>query len=144
MRLSIILFTLFLAACSGAEEAPDIAVSDALIRTPPQGRDMTAGYMTLTNTGGADRLIGASSDAAAKIELHHNTMENSVMRMRRVDGVDIPAGGEARFEQGGYHLMIFGAKGLAEGQSVTVTLDFETTPDRRAVFTVSQPASSGP
>lgn len=141
MRTSILAAAALLAACSGGGEsaAPDISVSDALIRTPPQGRDITAGYATMTNAGGADRLIGASAEAADRIELHQNTMEEGVMRMRRVEAVEIPAGGEARLEQGGYHLMIFGLEAVEAGDTVSVTLDFETAEDETVEFTVGQP-----
>ncbi|WP_022696711.1 copper chaperone PCu(A)C [Euryhalocaulis caribicus] len=141
MRTSILAAAALLAACSGGGEsaAPDISVSDALIRTPPQGRDITAGYATMTNAGGADRLIGASAEAADRIELHQNTMEEGVMRMRRVEAVEIPAGGEARLEQGGNHLMIFGLEAVEAGDTVSVTLDFETAEDETVEFTVGQP-----
>ena len=48
------------------------------------------------------------------------------MRMRQVDAIDIPAGGEAKLEPGGFHLMCIGLNAeLVEGESVDVTLTFE-------------------
>ncbi len=116
--------------------APEIAVANALVRVPPEGRDITAGYMTLANAGGADAVIGASTDAAERIELHTHYNEGGVMKMRQVDRVEIPAEGEVVFEPGSYHLMIFGAGGMSEGDTVAVTLDFETADDQTFEFTV--------
>lgn len=136
----ITLLAVILTGCSAGESAaPEISVSEALIRTPPQGRDITAGYAILTNAGGADRLIGAFTEAADRIEIHQNSMADGVMRMRRVEAVDIPAGGEARLEQGGYHLMIFGLEAVEAGDAVSVTLDFETAEDETIEFIVGQP-----
>jgi len=52
-------------------------------------------------------------------------MEGDVMRMRRVDAIDIPAGGAASLAPGGDHLMIFGVKAedLADGE-MALTLTF--------------------
>ncbi len=39
--------------------------------------------------------------------------------------VTVPAHGSLSFAPGGYHLMIMGAKGLADGSTATVTLKFQ-------------------
>jgi len=138
--IAAVIAALALAACSGADPAPDIAVADALVRTPNPARDVTAGYMTLANRGGADRLVGASSPAADRIELHTHSMDDGVMRMRQVEAVDLPAGETVRFEPGGLHLMIFGAGALQPGDMLVINLDFETAADRAVSFTVGDPA----
>jgi hypothetical protein len=59
--------------------------------------------MTLNNkTGSADRLIGASSEAADKLQIHEMKVVNGVMQMRQLDnGLAIPARriGRARAKQ---------------------------------------------
>ena len=48
-----------------------IAVQQPWARATPAGATTGAVYMTLNNkTGSADRLIGASSDAADKLQIH--------------------------------------------------------------------------
>jgi hypothetical protein len=45
--------------------------------------------------------------------------------MQQVDAVDVPAGGEAVLEPGGYHVMLIGVtEELAEGDTVDLTLEF--------------------
>src|SRR5690349_24842572 len=60
-------------------------------RATPKGASVAAGYMTIKNNGTApDRLIGGSSDAAAKFELHQMSMANGVMKMRPIkSGLEI-------------------------------------------------------
>ena len=96
---------------------------------PFPGRDISAGYFEITNHGHHDdRLIAASSPVSESVEIHTHNEEDGVMKMRRVEGVDLPAGQSVVFKPGGYHLMFFGTA-LKEGQTdVSVTLTYETAP----------------
>jgi len=122
-----------LVACSAQIETQDsqqlageISVSDPYVVPPFPGRDVAAGFFGLSNTGGNDRLVSASSPDSRAIEIHTHIEDDGVMRMRRIEGVAIGAGETVNFEQGGYHLMLFGVT-LKEGQEVIdVTLNYET------------------
>ncbi len=86
----------------------------------------SAAFMTIRNSGPADRLIAATGDVAGRVELHIHLMEGNVMKMRQVEAVEIPQGGTASLEPGGYHVMLIGLKApLAEGGSFPLTLTFE-------------------
>ncbi len=86
----------------------------------------SAVYMTLKNNGAADRLLSASTAAASLVEIHNMNMDGGVMRMRKLDGVDLPAGGTAVFAPGGLHMMLFGLKApLRAGTSFPLELRFE-------------------
>lgn len=94
--------------------------------TAPRART-GAGYLTVVNGGGqADRLVGGSTPAAERLEIHAVSMENNVMRMRhQKDGIEIPAGGTLELKPGGYHIMLIGLKEpLKAGASVPATLEF--------------------
>jgi hypothetical protein len=95
-------------------------------------------YMTLINKGKtADRLIGAESANAARVELHRSVMEGGMMRMLPVEAIDVPAGGEVDLAPGGYHLMLTGLKApLAAGARVPLTLVFEKAGRIEAKVTV--------
>jgi copper(I)-binding protein len=90
-----------------------------------------AGWRRLSddaNTGKeADRLVAVSTTAAGKSEIHEMSMNDGVMKMRPVEGgIEIPAGQTVELKQGGLHLMFMQvAKPFAEGDTVTVTLEFE-------------------
>ena len=82
-------------------------------------------YLTITATGTADTLLGASSPVAPKVELHESYEENGVMKMRPVASLPIPPGKPVKLAPGGYHIMLVGlTKPLTEGQSFPVTLHF--------------------
>jgi periplasmic copper chaperone A len=63
--------------------------------------------VTLQSSAG-DRLTGASTPAAQAAQLHTVSMEGGVMKMRQVDGIDLPAGQSVTLKPGGYHLMLMG------------------------------------
>ena len=115
----------FLSAADPASADGPLTVEDARARILLPSRPGAA-WLTVRNGGGADRLLGAESPAAERIEIHTHIHEDGVMKMRRVEAIDIPAGGEAALEPGGDHLMLFGLKaGLAPGDSFPLTLLFE-------------------
>jgi copper(I)-binding protein len=97
--------------------------SRALPPTAPNG----AAYFVVHNKGSqGDRLLGASTPRAAKAELHTHVHLGDVMKMQKVDSVGVPAAGEARFEPGGNHVMLFGlTQPLVAGERFPLTLQFE-------------------
>jgi periplasmic copper chaperone A len=84
-------------------------------------------FMTIKNSGqDADKLVAAASDVADAVEIHLSEMKDDIMTMRQVDGVDIPAAGEAVLKPGSYHIMLIGMnQELAVGDKVSLTLTFE-------------------
>jgi copper(I)-binding protein len=99
---------------------------------------VAGGYMLMRNAGsGADRLLSASSPAAARVELHVHINDNGVMRMREVRGYDVPAKGSFELKPGGAHLMFIDIKRpLKEGDKVPVKLKFEKAGELSAEFSV--------
>ncbi len=86
----------------------------------------SAAFMTIHNSGEADRLIAAAGDVAARVELHTHMMEGDVMKMRQVEAIDVPAGGMAALQPGGFHVMLIGLhEPLNEGDRFPLTLTFE-------------------
>ena len=104
-----------------------IEIENAWSRATPPGAKTAVGYMTLKNDSTApDRLLGASSPIAAKVETHVTVKEGDVMKMRMVKGYAIPAHGRYELKPGGSHLMLVDIKKpLKEGDKVPLTLRFE-------------------
>jgi copper(I)-binding protein len=89
---------------------------------------VAAGYMTITNKGSAaDRLIGGSTAAAGRVEVHEMALKNGVMTMRPLTGgLPIEPGKTVTLAPGGYHMMFMDLKApLKQGEKVPVTLEFE-------------------
>ncbi|MGH7023844.1 MAG: copper chaperone PCu(A)C [Caulobacteraceae bacterium] len=109
-----------------AAHSSPIVVMNAWTR-PVMAAGMTgAGYMIIANRGTiADRLIGASSPAAAKVSIHQSREVGGVMTMRPVPFLAIPARGKASLAPGGFHLMLEGVKRpLKPGDRVPLSLRF--------------------
>jgi len=109
-------------------KAGDLVISQAWSRATPGGAKVGGGFLTIENKGSApDRLIGGSSDAAGKVEVHEMAMNNGVMTMRPLDkGLIIEPGKTVKLAPGGYHLMLMDLKGpLKQGDKLQITLEFE-------------------
>ncbi|QIK78184.1 copper chaperone PCu(A)C [Sphingomonas piscis] len=147
IRISSPLAFLLLASCSGEAGAPQIEVKDAWVRPTVGAGQMTAGYATIVNSGGAnDRLIGAETDAAAKVTLHSSSNKNGIARMRPLaNGLPVGGGGTATLSPGGNHLMLEQlSRPLAPGQSVRLTLRFEKAGEKVVTAAVrNEPATTG-
>lgn len=109
--------------------AEGIVVEDAYARASTPTAKSGAAFMVLMNTGDQDdRLVGAISDVAARVELHtHREIADGVMKMMEVEeGFAIPAGGSHMLARGGDHVMFMGLnEPFADGDTVAVTLVFE-------------------
>lgn len=109
-------------------KADDLEISAAWARAMLPGQPAGGGYLSVTNKGAvADRLTGASSPTAGKVEVHEMKIENDVMVMRPVDGgLEIAPGATVELKPGGFHLMFMSVtEPFVEGGAVPVTLEFE-------------------
>jgi copper(I)-binding protein len=115
------------APASGRSDEPKIVVMEPWSRPSPVMAGNGAVYMTLVNEGGSpDVLVGAETDAAEVVELHESKMEGDAMKMSRVPDIQVPAGGSAKLEPGGLHLMLIDLRWeLTPGDTIPLTLQFE-------------------
>ena len=68
-------------------------------------------------------------------------MAGAVMSMRKEDRVPVPAGGQAAFAPGGYHLMLIGlTRTLKAGDKVPATLTFASGAKVQTAFAVGMGA----
>lgn len=125
-------------------------ISETLIVAHPWARATApaqktgAGYLQLQSRGPADRLMGARSPAAAKVELHTAFRDGDVMRMREVPAIAVEAGGTTKLEPGGLHLMLIDLRApLQQGQRVPVTLVFERAGEITVELMVQAPGAGG-
>lgn len=102
------------------------------------------GYMVLANHGrSADALVKVESPLAERVEMHSSAMTGGVMSMKAETRVAVPAGGQATFGPGAYHLMLIGLKkALKPGDQAPATLTFASGAKLKVAFAVS--AGMGP
>ncbi|HVG35503.1 MAG TPA: copper chaperone PCu(A)C [Pyrinomonadaceae bacterium] len=106
--------------------ADKVVIREAWIQEMPPSQKITAAFMLIENHNAAEiSLLSASTDAARVVELHEMLVEEGMMRMRKVDAINVPAGGVVKLEPGGYHLMVIDLnRELKAGAQVRVTLQF--------------------
>jgi copper(I)-binding protein len=120
-----LLFPLLLSLAGGqALACGDLTISDAWVRAAPPTASVMAGYLTLGNEGSEPvSVTAAASPSFERVEIHDMTHENGVMRMRKLDQIEIAAGAKAELAPGGRHLMLIQPKGVfAVGDEIEVTL----------------------
>jgi len=106
----------------------DLELSAYFVRATLPNQPVAGGFLTVTNGGDSDdTLIAATSDAAARVEIHEMAMQGEVMKMRALEnGLPIPAGETVMLKPGGYHIMFMDLSGpMTEGDKAEVTLTFE-------------------
>jgi hypothetical protein len=108
--------------------AQTVSAGDAWARP---ATDTGGVFLTIRNTGEADRLVAAASDVAAHVELHesmaamHMGSMGSVMTMHRVASIAVAAHGTTLLKPGGYHIMLIGLKHpLKAGDTIPLRLTF--------------------
>ncbi len=108
--------------------AAEYKVGMIMVKEPwARGTPKSGGaFFMIHNMGGQDRLVGVKGEVANKVQLHQSVMEGGMMKMKHVDGIDIPAKGMATLAPGGFHVMMMGLKKpLMVGHSFPLTLVFE-------------------
>jgi copper(I)-binding protein len=131
------LFAAVLALAASAAPAQDhkidykagfLEISHPWTRATPKGASVAGGYLKITNKGtAADRLVGATSAVAPRVEIHEMAMTGGMMRMRALPkGLEIKPGETVEFKPGSYHIMFMNLKQpLEKGQRIKGTLVFE-------------------
>jgi copper(I)-binding protein len=110
-----------------------IAITHPWARVQTVESRQAGGFLTLNNSGPeADRLLGAESPLADKIEIQGIKVVGAEARMLLLEkGIGIPVGMPIELKPRGYHLLFQGVKApLQLGQKVRVTLIFEAAGKR--------------
>ncbi len=125
MKKMLFVLALAFSASVLADAAATVAVEKPFARKAMKAQRNSAAFMTLRNSGPAVAVVAAESPVAEIVELHTHIHDKGVMRMRKIDKIDVPAGGEVTLQPGGLHVMLLGLKqDLNEGDTITVTLKF--------------------
>jgi copper(I)-binding protein len=122
----------------------DIEIESAYSRAMLPVAKVGGGYLTINNSGEADRLVGAKSDRAGEVQIHEMKMNGAVMEMRELDnGIPVPARSTVELAPGGYHLMFMNVpKAFKEGETLKATLIFEKAGPIEVEFAVG-PVAGG-
>ena len=110
--------------------------ASVVMATPTMG----AAYVSLVSEKD-DTLTSLSSDCCDAVELHTTTNENGVMKMRKLEKLDLKAGvpveimGEGKGDA--LHLMLIGVKhAYKPGQNISITFHFAKESPHKTSFKV--------
>ena len=137
-----------LAVAAHGANVGDIAIGHPYATPSIPGTSNGAAYLASVENKGtvADRLVRASTPAAARVELHTMAVDaQGVMRMREVDGIALAPKAKVQMKPGsGLHLMLMGLKEpLKEDASFPMTLEFERAGKVEVKVVVGQPKPAG-
>jgi periplasmic copper chaperone A len=126
----------------------DIAIGHPYATPSLAGTSNGAAYLaSIENKGDvADRLVRASTPAAARVEIHTMAVDaQGVMRMREIDGIVLAPKAKVQMKPGaGLHMMLIGLKEpLKEDASFPMTLEFERAGKVEVKVIVGQPKPGG-
>ncbi len=125
----------------GVAMADDLHITKAWTRATPNGAPTGGAFFTVSNNGAtADRLMGASSEVAAVIEVHEMSVTDGVMKMKQmVDGLLIEPGATVELKPGRFHMMMIGLpNAIKQGDMVKITLEFEHAGKVDVMFPAAQ------
>jgi copper(I)-binding protein len=142
MKLQHVVIAAILSLAAGLALA-QVKIEGAWARPTVKGQQGGGGFLAITSPV-ADRLLGGSTPASARFELHTMSMQGEVMQMREVESIELPAGQKVELKPGGLHVMFIGIRQpLAIGSKVPVTLRFEKAGEVKVEFMVmSRPAAA--
>ncbi|MDL2357340.1 MAG: copper chaperone PCu(A)C [Pseudomonadota bacterium] len=134
-QLSALIASIALASTAYAQTT----VTEPWVRATVPQQSASGAFMQLRSADAA-RLVKVTSPAARAVEIHQMEMHGQLMKMREVDGIDLPAGRSVNLAAGGFHIMLVGLKQqLKEGDVVPITLVLERQGGKRESVTVNAP-----
>ncbi|GAM63261.1 copper metallochaperone [Vibrio ishigakensis] len=122
-------FTLLLCLLSPFSWASGLVeVSHPWAKETPPTVTTSAIFLTITNPTAEERaLVSASTEAAGITELHTHKMDNGVMKMRKLQRINLSPKADTELKPHGLHIMLFDLKEpLKEGMVIPLTLTFDT------------------
>jgi copper(I)-binding protein len=125
-QLTLLIITSFI--FSAASYADNIQVQHPRITPTIEGIAVTAVYFDILNRGdNAIKLVNVTGEISERIEIHHHTMVNGLMKMQKVsEGIELPAQETVAFKPGGYHIMVMNLqKAINKGEFVDLILHFD-------------------
>jgi copper(I)-binding protein len=133
-----------LIAAAAMAQTGQVEVKDAWARATPGKAETGAAYLTIQSTI-PDRLVGVSTPVAKKAGLHTMTMEGSVMKMRPLAGIDVPANQPVALKPGAMHIMLEGLnEPLQAGKSFPLMLNFEKAGQKQVQVAIEKAGAAGP
>jgi len=136
-KINLMAIVLFFTLLNISREALAVEYNSNIIIVAPYvranipGTDITSAYMSIENENDETVILtGVSGLFSDRIEIHQHTMNDGMMKMRKVKQLVITGKNKVILQPMGYHLMIFNVKKtLLPEEKVSLTLHFKHQKD---------------
>jgi len=119
-------------------------VSNAWAKPTIAGKNLTAAFFDLKNTGDKPIKLEGVSIQNGIAEIHNTIEENGISKMRQMDFVEIPAGQTINFKPRAMHIMLTNLKNpINEGDKVKLSLHFNNDEAMNITIPVSAKVVEG-
>ena len=104
-----------------------IEISEVVVKEPAPNAKATGGFMKIKNNSDKSfKLVGVNSNFSKVGEIHTHKHVDGMMKMVKIDDLEIPANGEVVLKPGDLHIMFINlTKRLKEGNKVDFNLTFD-------------------
>lgn len=125
MKNLVFIFLFLIVNSVQAGPAQKLQIGQKFARAAIMQQRNSAVFMDIVNSGQDAQIVYARSPSATIVELHTHFNDNGIMRMRKINKIDLPSGQEVKLKPGGLHVMLLGLKqDLKVGGYVALTLGF--------------------
>lgn len=117
---------IFSLAVLGAVFSADVEIRESYARASlPNVANSAAFFVIKNNSDASIEITSINCDIANKSELHTHIKENEMMKMVKVEKLEIPAKSSLELKTGGDHVMLMGLKNeLKAGDEINLELTF--------------------
>lgn len=120
----------------------ELKVANPWVKPTVTGQPVGAAYMQLTSDKNVE-IVALSSPVAGKTELHSMSMTGNIMRMKRVDRLQLKAGKLVELKPGGFHIMLMELKHqIKEGETVPISLVTQDEAGNKATVSIKAIATA--
>ena len=127
-------------SCSEIQYIKDLIIEDAYVNSSLEGKNITAGYLTITNNSPSTIVIKEISCEDAKDTFFHEVKRNSetgLIKMKDILEIKISGKEQFSFYPNGNHIMLTGlVKPLKKGEEISCIISSKIKIDYPLKFKV--------
>lgn len=126
-RIILLALLAALAIACDHQSKPAPVVENVRVFAPLPGRSESVAYLDIQNPGNSPvSLVGVSSTAFARAEIHETSIVDGIARMQMLGTAQIDAQSQLDFVPGGMHIMLLEPRqALLPGANVQIELQFD-------------------
>jgi copper(I)-binding protein len=129
--------------CASSASTSSIVVASAYVPQPTTP-GTTVAYLDIRNNGRADKLVSVRTSVGGTVQLRApGTRRGSMVTMRTVPDIPIPADSMTLLNPDSYHLLITGAGAMHDGKDIMLRLTFANAGTVTVVAMVTNPETGG-